>query len=88
MSAAPQATGRKASRSVTWIWQPPHAARACFWNVGSNVAGRKWTPAGPSAFIRAANRVASIQGAPTSSNGRVVPRPSESSVPSNSTVPG
>ena len=35
-----------------------------------------------------AKRSPSIQGAPMSSNGLVVPRPSESSVPSKSTAPG
>ena len=47
----PVSTGRNASRSVTWIWQPPHGCFACFWNVGSNTAGRKYTPGSSSAFI-------------------------------------
>ena len=51
-------------------------------------AGRKRTPGSPSAFIASAKRSASTHGAPSSSNGLVVPRPSETLVPSNSTVPG
>ena len=88
ITATPASTERNARRSVTWIWHPPQGRPACFWNVGSNVTGRKWTPARPSAFRAPASASASMPGAPTSSNGRVVPRPSDSSVPSSSTVPG
>ena len=35
MSATPVSTGRNASRSSTWIWQPPQLVCACLWNVGS-----------------------------------------------------
>ena len=47
MSAAPVSTGLNARRSVTCTWQPPQACFACFWNVGSNMAGRKKAPGQP-----------------------------------------
>ena len=46
------------------------------------------TPGNLRAFIDSAKRSASTHGAPTSSNGLVVPRASDAIVPSNSTVPG
>ena len=88
ISATPVSTGLNVVRSSTWIWHPPHVFLACFWNVGSKTAGRKCTPGSFRAFIASAKRSASTHGAPTSSNGRVVPRASEALVPSKSTVPG
>ena len=81
-------TGRNAARSVTWIWQPPQVSPACFWNVGWNSAGRNQTPGRARPFMAAATACASSHGAPASSNGRVVPRPSDRLVPSSSTMPG
>ena len=48
----------------------------------------RWTPGRPRALSAAAKRSPCTHGAPTSSNGRVVPRPSDAIVPSSSTVPG
>ena len=81
-------TGSNVARSVTCGWQPPHVSRACLWKVGSKNTGLKCTPGNPRAFIASARRSPSIHGAPTSSNGLVVPRPSDSIVPSNITAPG
>ena len=46
------------------------------------------TYASPSGLVVPLASRTRTHGAPTSSNGRVVPRPSEASVPSSSTVPG
>ena len=68
--------------------RPPQLVRACFWKVGSNDTARKCTP-GKARWLRpSTNRSGRTHGAPMSSNGRVVPRPSEAVVPSNNTVPG
>src|SRR5205807_2258576 len=53
-----------------------------------NVVGTKRTPAIPRPFRYAANSLLLIQGAPTSSNGVSVPRPTEMFVPSISATPG
>jgi hypothetical protein len=61
------------------------------WNVGSNQQARNVQPrshCGASARIVAMSASASTSGAPNISNGRVVPRPSESVVPSIMTAPG
>ncbi len=55
-------------------------------NVGAKYASRKRTPGRSSSFAAAAQRP-SIPSAPSSSNGRVVPRPSDRFVPSNRQVP-
>ena len=81
-------TALNVCRCVTCIWQPLQVVFACFWNVGSKTAGLNTTPSSASAFICSANRSAIGHGAPVISNGRVVPRPSETLVPSNSTAPG
>src|SRR5580693_4732492 len=51
-------------------------------DVGVNVTGTKRTPAIPRAFKYAANSRLFIHGAPRSSNGVSVPRPTETFVPS------
>ena len=86
--ATPASTGRKVRRSSMWTWHPAHPLFACFWNVGSKSAGRKNTPGSSRRFIPSAKVSATTHGAPSSSNGRVVPRPSDTLVPSNNTVPG
>lgn len=80
-------TGRKAALSVTWSCAPRTTTPACLPNVGVNHVSRKRTPGRPRSFSAAANRP-SAYGAPTSSNGRVVPRPSAAFTPSSSPVPG
>ena len=87
-TATAASTGLKRTRSVTCSWHPPHVAPACFWNVGWNSVGRKCTPGRLRAFRASASGVAVSHGAPNSSNGRVVPRPSDRLVPSSSTMPG
>ena len=67
---------------------PPQLWPACLWKVGRKCRGRRASP-GRCAVPRAlSRRSGSSQGAPNTSNGVVVPRPSESSVPSRSTCPG
>src|SRR5687768_17622688 len=50
--------------------------RSCLLNVGRKMNGSKRTPSSPRLLSEAARRCSSSQGAPISSNGRVVPRPS------------
>jgi hypothetical protein len=60
------------------------------WKVGSNQHSRSRQPAshlGAKACISAITLRASMSGAPKSSSGRVVPRPSDRVVPSSITVP-
>ena len=73
---------------TSFAWRPPQVTPWCFWNVGSNSTGRKTTPGSACALSRSANASACTHGAPTTSKGRVVPRPSDARVPSSSTVPG
>ena len=78
-------------RLRTWICTPLHSLPACLWKVGSNQNSRSLQPLQPvrregAAFRRCTAR-ASMSGAPKSSSGRVVPRPSDSVVPSSITVP-
>ena len=80
--------GAKLARSVTWIWTPPQVAFACLWKVGSKTVDLKCTPGARRALSASANRSSVTQGAPFSSKGRVVPRPSDTLVPSKTTVPG
>src|SRR5208283_1833305 len=82
------ATDRKAFRSVTCNWQPPQSCPENFENVGVNQISRNFTPGSLSAFNAFASVNPSIHGAPKISNGRVVPRPSDKSVPSSMTCPG
>src|SRR5882762_9905558 len=49
---------------------------------------RKWTPERPRPASASANLSESMNGAPTNSKGRVVPRPSDICVPSRCTEPG
>ncbi len=82
----PVRTGSKASRSCTCSCTPPTVFPWNLENVGVKYASRNRTPAGAEAFAAAAQRP-SIPSAPSSSNGRVVPRPSDRFVPSNRHVP-
>ena len=84
----PTRKGRNVRRSVTWIWHPPQSVLACLWNVGSKKTGLNHTPGSARWLSASARRSPSIHGAPMSSKGRVVPRPSDRCVPSNSTAPG
>ena len=47
-------TERRARRSVTWNWQPPHNRRSCFWKVGSNPTGRNRAPGRSRPFMASA----------------------------------
>lgn len=75
------------ARSVRCTWTPPQVLPANLSNVGTVWFSRNLTPGRSSAVNASAHRQ-SMPGAPISSNGRVVPRPSDSSVPSNRQVPG
>jgi hypothetical protein len=62
-----------------------------FWSpgrVGVNSTASNLTPGSPRAFISRATAAASSQGAPTCSNGWLLPRPADRLVPSKNTVPG
>ena len=70
--------GANALRSVTWIWHPPHVSFACLWNVGSKKDRPEHDARQPTLIHLVGESIAVNPGAPTSSNGLVVPRPSES----------
>ena len=73
--------------SVMCSCTPPHASSTHLENVGTKYASRNRTPGSVSA-LSASAQCQSRPGAPMISNGRVVPRPSEKTVPSNMQVPG
>lgn len=85
-SAMPVRTGSYAARSCTWICTPPMVFPWNLEKTGAKYASLKWTPGRPSRFTSAAQRP-SMPSAPSSSKGRVVPRPSERLVPSKRHVP-
>ena len=82
----------KFTKEVPFIHDAPTLVDRCMKaldaHVGSKSTGRKYTPGRPRRFIDSAKRSAITHGAPRNSNGRVVPRPSETFVPSNNTLPG
>ena len=89
ISATPVSTGRNARRSSDVDLAPAAAGlrkllERRLEDGGTEVDARQSD--GRSASP--AKRSACTHGAPTSSNGRVVPRPSDAIVPSKSTVPG
>ena len=67
---------------------PRQASPACTDEVGVNATGAKRTPGSRRRFSVRASVVASSHGAPTSSNGVSVPRPTETFVVSSSATPG
>ncbi len=79
-------TGSNAARSCTWSCTPPTVLPWNLEKVGAKYASLNRTPGRPTSFAAAA-QLPSIPSAPSSSNGRVVPRPSERFVPSNRHVP-
>ena len=71
-------------------WTPLQSLPTCLWKVGSNQQSRSAQPSsqwGSSTRISAMTARASMSGAPNSSSGRVVPRPSLRVAPSSITVP-
>jgi hypothetical protein len=89
-----QSPGTEGIVVVAWIFDVDLQRRAeladVLVNVGSNQQTRSLQPrshCGASFCIVASSARASMSGAPNSSSGRVVPRPSESVVPSTITVP-
>ena len=86
--AIPTTTGVNAARSVTWSCTPEHVSPANSENHGWKYASRNATPGKSNLRSSAAHSYASMYGAPFSSKGFVVPRPSDSSVPSRCTVAG
>lgn len=85
-SPIPVRTGSKTSRSWTCTWTPPTVTPWNLEKTGAKYASRKCTPFRCS-LLAAAAQAWSMPSAPISSNGRVVPRPSERLVPSKRQVP-
>ena len=86
-SATPVSTGRnRCDRAHGSGSRRSRSARACGTSARTPPAGRDAGQLEP--IHRVGECSPTIHGAPTSSNGRVVPRPSDTFVPSNSTVPG
>ena len=81
------AAGTPAGRSRGSGSRRRPSARACGMSARRTPAGNR-RPATRARSSPRRSRSPSIHGAPISSNGRVVPRPSDSIVPSNSTAPG
>src|SRR6185437_10099582 len=88
MTVRPTITGLKVERSMTCTWTPLQGLPWYLENVGVKCAGRKRTPGSFFALSACASASASIQGAPVNWNGSVVPRPSDTLVPSTKPIPG
>jgi hypothetical protein len=90
MSCSTTGIGRYVARSVAWSRTPLSGTPPYFAELagGVNVTASKRTPGSRRAFIAAATRSASSQGAPVCWNGCDVPRPSEMFAASKNTVPG
>src|SRR5262249_54231416 len=81
-------TGRNDPRSINTMFTPPHSSFANFDDFGVNLIGTNLTPAKPARFNASASFCPSIHGAPTTSNGVSVPRPTETLVVSSRPIPG
>lgn len=86
--ATPVRSGLKEGRSVTCISSPWQRRPAHFWNMGLKSRGLNTTPGKFRALRASWEARAFSHGAPKSSNGLVVPRPSERFVPSMRHMPG
>jgi len=85
MQAAPSRTGCSERGSVRWICTPWQRVPRCLSQVGVNAAGAELDAREVLRREASARRAPSSQGAPHSSKGRVVPRPSERLVPPGGT---
>ena len=70
------------------MFTPPHNWPAYWLLSGVKRMGTKRTPAKPAWFSARASRMPSSHGAPISSNGVSVPRPTDKFVISNRPIPG
>jgi FAD/FMN-containing dehydrogenase len=84
----PVSTARKRDRSVITMLIPRHSLSLNTEERGVNRTGTKRTPGIRRLFRYDERLCASIQGAPTSSKGVSVPRPTETFVVSSSPIPG
>src|SRR6266571_6458480 len=70
------------------MFTPPHSSFANFDDLGVNLTGTKRTPASPARLSASARFDPLTHGAPISSNGVSVPRPTERFVVSSRPIPG